>query len=214
MLVPMPPLRPAVVLLCAAVATLAACRAPRVEAPYGTPLGTPAARTSAPGELLLDRGDWLVGDQSALFKVLLTPEGGARPVHAGFVVQRRYREVRGGPVFTMHEVTTLDRDEQVGLVDSLGNAKRFVPRRGGGIDVVPVGNNPSLEANVGAIFQEVRPVVIERTTERRVAFEMLDADRDGYVTLAEWPPSRRGSDPDTNGDGRVDWQEFDAVDRL
>jgi hypothetical protein len=197
-----------------ACAALPGCRAPRVEAPYGELMGTPATRTAAPGELLLDRGDWLVGDQSGLYRVFATPVAGGRPVPVGFVVERRYREVRGGPVFTMHEVTSLDRDEQVGLVDSLGNAKRFVPRRGGGIDVVQVGNNPSLAENVAAILGEVRPVVVERTSERRVAFEMLDADRDGYVTAAEWPSTQRAFDLDRNGDGRVDWQEFDAADRL
>jgi hypothetical protein len=191
---------------------LCACKSPRYEAPYGQPPEAPAVRGAAPGELVLNRGDWLLGDQSAVFKVLAEPREGGRPVHLGYVVARRYREVRGGPDFRMYEVTTLDRDEQVGLVDSLGNAKRFTPRRGGGIDVVDLGNS-HLEASVAAIFDTPRPVTLEATTERRIAFEMLDADRDGYLTPAEWPRSQ-GAEGDANRDGKIDWQEFDRLDRL
>jgi hypothetical protein len=127
---------------------------------------------------------------------------------------RRYREVRGGPHFTMYEVTTLDRDEVVGLVDSLGRARRLTPRRGGGIDSTDLGSN-RLEESVGAILGSVRPVTLERTSERRIAFEMLDADADGYVTPQEWPRSQgAATDADLNRDGRIDWQEFDRLDRL
>jgi hypothetical protein len=166
----------------------------------------------APGELTLDRGDWLLGDQSAVFKVLATEREGL-PRHVGYVVARRYREVRGGPEFTMYEVTSLDRDDQVGLVDSLGRAKKFTPSRAGGLDATDLGAS-TLEASVGAIFGLVRPVVLERTTERRIAFEMLDANHDGGLSAEEWPRSQGREDADRNRDGAVDFAEFDALDRL
>jgi hypothetical protein len=196
----------------AAALALGACKSPRgFVPPYGqAPL--PTASRPGPGEMVLDRGDWLLGDQSAVYRVLAQEREGP-PTHVGYVVSRRYREVRGGPVFTMHEVTSLDRDDQLGLVDSLGRAKKFTPRIGGGIDVVELGAN-TLEASVGAIFGLVRPVTLERTTERRIAFEMLDANKDGGLSPQEWPRAHGREDADRNRDGVVDFAEFDAIDRL
>ena len=209
----MTPHRTVSVALLGALLALGACKSPRYVPPYGQAPVTPATRAPAPGELMLDRGDWLLGDESAVWKVLVEPREG-RPNHVGFLVQRRYREVRGGPEFPMYEVTTLDRGEQVGLIDSLGNAKKFSPRRGGGIDVTDLGNG-TLETSVGAILGTVRPVVHEKTTERRLAFEMLDANGDGSLSPAEWPRSSGASkDADRNHDGKVDFAEFDAIDRL
>src|SRR5688572_12067944 len=93
-------------------AAFAGCKSPRVEAPFGPAPMTPATLAPAPGEIVLDRGNWLVGDQCDVWKVLVEPREG-RPVHLGYVVRRQYREVRGGPQFAMYEVTSHDRGDQV-----------------------------------------------------------------------------------------------------
>ena len=114
----------------------------------------------------------------------------------------------------MYEVSTLDREEIIGTVDSLGNAIRFRPRRGGGIDTEKVGNN-TLPLSVQAIFDTVRPVTLVATTERALAFEALDLNKDGMLDEKEFPrvKERIGS-PDRNKDGKVDPQEFEAADDL
>jgi hypothetical protein len=159
----------------------------------------------------LSRGDWLVGEQAALYAALEHPFQGA-PVRIGYVSERHYREVRGGPILTMYEVYGLDRTNAVGLVDGLGNAKRFRPRRGGGIDVESLGSAP-LPLSVQAILGTTHPVTLERTSERALAFEALDKNGDKVLDATEYPRlSTKVSNPDTNRDGKVDFQEFMAAD--
>ncbi len=196
----------------AAVAALglAGCRARPAGTEYSVPtLGAPV------GAMSLDRGAWLVGTTKGLWEVTVpgdTPS--SKPVRIGYVTAREHREVRGGPAFTVYEVTGLDRSSPVGIVDSLGNAKRFKPRVNGHQEVEDAGNS-TLNFSVQAIFETLKPVTLTATTERKLAFELLDADGNGTLDATEFPAigARRGS-PDTNRDGKVDWNEFDADDDL
>jgi hypothetical protein len=167
------------------------------------------------GTVSLNRGDWVVGQTKGVWKVEAQPAtSNAAPERLGYVTARLYREVRGGPTFTMYEVSTLDRAEIVGTVDSLGNAQRFRPRRDGGIDTEKMGNN-TLALSVQAIFGTMRPVTLVATTERALAFEALDLDKDGLLDATEFPRvADRMISPDRNRDGKVDPQEFDAADDL
>ena len=81
-------------------------------------------------------------------------------------------------------------------------------------DVEDAGNS-TLPLSVQAIFQTLKPVTLTSTSERKLAFELLDADGNGTLDATEFPAitARRGS-PDTNHDGKVDWNEFDADDNL
>ncbi len=198
-------------------ATAACTKTPRYRAGGGIPAakeGPGLPGSTAVGEMSLNRGDWLVGETSGIWKVLADSGGGTPPQPIGHLVARHYREMRGGPVFTMYEVTTLDRHEHVGMIDALGNAIRFVPRRQGGYDSVPAGNS-TLEFNVQAIFDTLRPITLEPTSERRLAFEGLDANHDGGLSAEEWPRVKETNPRvDRNGDGKVDYQEFDAIDSL
>jgi hypothetical protein len=174
-----------------------------------------AIRAAPVGDFSLDRGDWLVGTQTGVWMATVpneTPSG--PPVRIGYVVARSHRQVRGGPAFTVYEVTGLDRSRPIGMVDALGNAKRFKPRRDGHVEVEDAGN-ASLALSVGAVFETSKPVTLEPTTERRLAFELLDADKNGHLDALEYPTvkAQRGS-PDTNRDGTVDWSEFDAADQI
>lgn len=199
---------------------LAAC-ARRSGAVYPEP--TPFAVAVPVGDMSLDRGGWIVGQQKGVWKVTQEVMGKA-PLLLGYVVAREHREVRGGPTFTMYEVTTTDRKDVVGSVDSLGNATRFVPGRNGSVERVPVGNN-RLDLSVAAIFDTVRPIELVPTTERALAIEALftsyDKDGDGQITRSddldknEFPPQpeqiKRFLAADANRDGRVDRTEFEST---
>jgi|GEM_PF-3430393 len=195
----------------AAVAALglAGCRS-RAGTEYTVPT------TLAPiGATSLDRGAWLIGNATGLWTVTVpgdTPS--SKPVRIGYVTARAHRQVRGGPAFTIHEVSGLDRDTPVGIVDSLGNAKRFKPLRNGHQEVEDAGNG-TLSFAVQAIFETTKPVTLTATSERQLAFELLDADGNGTLDEKEFPAIKatRGS-PDTNRDGKIDWNEFDADDDL
>lgn len=196
-----------------AAAALAGCQNRRAGAPYTLPSVGPDAVPV--GALSLDRGGWVVGQQTGLKEVLVPGDlPGSAPKRLGFVTTRSHRQVRGGPAFTVHEVSRVDRDDVVGIVDALGNAKRFRPQRDGRIEVEPAGNN-TLERSVQAIFETTQPITLVATSERRLAFETLDRDRNGTLDADEYPriKAKRGS-PDTNRDGVVDWNEFDADDDL
>lgn len=175
------------------------------------------------GDLSLDRGGWIVGQQKGVWKVTQEVQAQA-PTLLGYVVAREHREVRGGPTFTMYEVTTTDRKDVIGFVDSLGNATRFVPGRNGTIEKVPVGNN-RLDLSVASIFDTVRPVTLVKTTERALAIEALfaswDKDGDGLITRTEDPVTNEyPAQPaqikqflaaDANRDGKIDRTEFEAT---
>jgi hypothetical protein len=163
--------------------------------------------------LRLDRGDWLVSEGSEIWKVY-EGQPGALPRQIGYLVGRDYRQMRGGRSHRMYTVTTMNRREDVGRIDHLGRAYRFEPSRNAGFDEVDAGMN-SLENNVGAIFQTPRPIHLERTTERRLAFEALDRDGDGLLQPEEISVhGDRLRDADRNADGVVDFGEFDALDVL
>ena len=172
--------------------------------------------TAAPvGAMSLDRGAWLVGTTTGIFTVTVpgdTPS--SKPVRIGYVTARSHRQVRGGPAFTVYEVSGLERDTAVGIVDSLGNAKRFKPRANGHQEVEDAGNS-TLSFSVQSIFETPKPVTLTATSERQLAFEALDADGNGTLDEKEFPAIKaaRGS-PDTNRDGKIDWNEFDADDDL
>jgi hypothetical protein len=206
-----PFLRRSLAVLAAACALVGCAKSPR----YASGAGLPAASSGPgqpgnPSEWTVNRGDWLVGDQIGVWKVVAEGEGGKPPETIGYVTARNYREVRGGPTFTLREVTTLDRDDVIGMIDSLGNAYRYLPRRHGGADPQSVGHN-TLELSVQAIFGTMRSVTLEATSERKIAFELLDANHDGGITKEEWPSAPAH---DRNKDGKVDFNEFDAADRL
>lgn len=191
--------------LCLAVAALATtgCRS---QVRRGTP-GEIPVRGMAP-----DRGDWLVGRHEKIYRVLEESATGAAAKHVGYLVERSYREVRGGPAFTHWEVTTLDRHEVIGTVDALGNAVRIKPGIAGDLDFVPVGNN-TLPLGVQAIFDTMRPVRLEETSERSIAFALLDKNHDGALDATEFPRLKdRVGGPDRNGDGTVDRNEFEDAD--
>lgn len=162
----------------------------------------------------IDRGDWMVSTGSKVYKVVEQAQPNRPPRHAGYLEERRYRQRRGGPEFTIYSVTTLDRKEQVGHIGPMGRAYRYEPTRNGSFQKIELPSN-TLERNVQAILQVGQAVRLENTTERRLAFERLDADGDGVLQAAEtrsFGASVAGAD--RNGDGVVDFEEFDAVDVL
>jgi hypothetical protein len=176
------------------------------------PAGSSGGRLATGSSMSLNRGDWLVGENYEVHLVLAEPQGAGAPERLGYVITKRYREMRGGPEFTMHEVTGLDRENAVGMVDALGNATRFALGPDGSVESVPAGNN-ALVLGVQAIFQTTRPITLEKTTERALAFEAMDGNRDGYLDRAEFPRlADRVGNPDRNRDGRVDAQEFETAD--
>jgi hypothetical protein len=195
--------------LLAAAAAGGACssrgRAPRSEGP--------ASPLTEPGEWSLNRGDWRRSEQTGVWTVMEQQrEGPAKRI--GYVTEMHYQELRGGPVLAVFEVYGLDRRERIGQVDALGNAVKFVPIRNRGVESVPAGN-ASLELSVGAIFGTVRPITLERTTEHALAFEALDVNHDGRLDKSEFPRLLdKFHNPDTNKDGFLDPQEFDAADAL
>ena len=52
------------------------------------------------------------------------------PEHIGFLVEKQYRQARGGPSFHMYSITTRNRDEQIGHIDQLGRAWRYEKKAG------------------------------------------------------------------------------------
>lgn len=161
----------------------------------------------------IDRGGWMVSQQSKVYKVYES-QMGLPERHVGYVMANSYKQVRGGPAFPMQVVTTLDRNDQIGHVDSLGRAVRYEPQRDGTFRNEPVGTG-TLEDGVAAIFGTNRAVRLEATSERRLAFEALDVDGNGLLTPDESASfGDRIQGADTNGDGGVDFAEFDIVDTL
>ncbi len=179
------------------------------------------ARSS--GNFAVNRGDWLVGKETGVWKVL-AEQGSGAPKRIGYVTSSNHRELRGGPAFEMYEVTALDRKTVVGSIDSLGNAVRFAPSRNT-VEAIPVGNN-RLDLSVQAIFDLVKPVMLEKTTERDLAVEVVfnsydhngngiierdekDADKNEYPTVPE--ELKRFIKADANKDGKLDQTEFQAT---
>jgi hypothetical protein len=161
----------------------------------------------------LDRGDWEVEVGSSVWKVYETQRA-APARHRGYLVAKRYRQARGGPDYTIYTVTTLNRREVRGRVDQVGRAWRYVPRRDMGFDQESVGAN-TLENNVAAILGLPEAAELRETTERRLAFEALDRNKDGLLQMDELRVhGDRVARADTNRDGLVDFAEFDAIDVL
>jgi hypothetical protein len=162
----------------------------------------------------IDRGDWMVNRGSKVFKVMAHGQANRPPQHVGFVEQRAYRQRRGGPEFTMYQVSTQDRKEQVGHIDQMGRAYRYEPQRNGTFNKVALGTS-TLELSVQGILNSSLYVTFEATTERRLAFEALDANSDGKLENAETSSfGSRIAEADRNRDGAVDFEEFKAIEVL
>ncbi len=200
-----PASRLALALLVTAVIPLNGCRS------RGAPAESGVAAATSP-RLTLDRGDWLVGRRERIYRALEESGIGGAAKPLGFVTERSYREVRGGPAFSHWEVTTLDRNDVIGTVDALGNATRIEPGVAGQLNFVPAGNN-TLILGVQAIFRAVNPIRLVETSERAIAFDALDANHDGMLDASEFPRLHdRVGNPDKNGDGKVDRNEFEDAD--
>ncbi|MDJ0976372.1 MAG: EF-hand domain-containing protein [Planctomycetota bacterium] len=160
----------------------------------------------------LDRGDWMVNKQTKIWKVSVDQSlQNMPPKHVGYLVGKRYRQMRGGPEFQMYTVTSLNRNEQLGHIDSVGRAVRYEPRRNRGFTEVPVGAG-TLENNVAAIFDTLERVTLEPTTQKRLAFEALDVNGDGLLQPAEMERyGDRIRSADSNRDGLVDFEEFATI---
>ena len=164
--------------------------------------------------LRLDRSDWMVNQATHISNVLAVRAPNRPPEHVGYLIERRYRKMRGGPEFSVFTVTGLNRDDQLGHIDQLGQAYRYEPRRNGTFDTVSVGSN-TRERNVQAILDTQDRITLTPTSERRIAFNALDANGDGLLQLAETQSfGDRITTADRNGDGVVDFAEFDAIDTL
>jgi hypothetical protein len=163
----------------------------------------------------LDRGDWMVNQRTRIWKVQIArPQENLPPRHAGYVIGRNYKQMRGGPAFQMYSVTTLNRNEQIGHIDSIGRATRYAPRRNLGFEEVDLGAN-SMTNNIAAIFDTPNVVSLEATTERQLAFEALDRNGDGGLTRDEVERyGDRIANADSNRDGKVDLEEFKAIEVL
>jgi len=161
----------------------------------------------------LDRGDWMVDRHTRVWRVL--EEQPDRPAaQIGYLVRCQYRQARGGPPYSLYTVTTMNRRERIGRIDQMGRAHRFVPRRNLAFAEIDEGAG-TLETNVGAIFQTREPIILEETTERRIAFELLDQNGDGYLMGEELATvGDRIANADHDGDERIDFGEFDAIDQL
>ena len=179
----------------------------------GQPGFTERAPLVEPLASRIDRGGWMVSDQARVWKVMES-QMGLPERHIGYVVGANYRQVRGGPAFKMYKVTTLDREDQIGHVDALGRAVRYEPQRDGTFRPEPMGTN-ELPESVAAIFATSRPVRLEETSERRLAFEAMDLDGNGLLTPEETAGfGERLQQADANADGGVDFEEFDRIDAL
>lgn len=163
----------------------------------------------------LDRGDWMVNQRTQIWKVKVDQSlANMPPKHVGYVVGKRYRQMRGGPEFQMYTVTSLNRNEQLGHIDSVGRAVRYEPRRNRGFNEVPVGTG-TLENSVAAIFDTLERVTLERTTQKRLAFEALDVNGDGLLQPEEMQRyGDRITSADANRDGLVDFEEFETIEIL
>lgn len=199
--------------LCAVSAlVLAGCQS-RTVLPTGLPTVTrPNDATNL--VMRMDRGDWMVNQGSKVYKVVAASAPNRPPRHIGYVEERLYRQMRGGPEFTIYVVTTLDRREQIGKIDQLGRAIRYEPQRNGTFQQVDVGTN-TREMSVAAIFDTLDRITLSPVSERRLAFEAIDLNGDGLLQANETSSlGDRVTGADTNGDGVVDFEEFDAVDIL
>lgn len=199
----------------AALAALVAagCQtAPQTSVPAGPTTSDDNARIARSLDPL---ANWQVNPDHDVWKVLISRSiDGLPPKHAGYLVRRQYRKSRRAPVHEVYEVTTINRNQVVGQIDGLGRAVRFEPRRNAGVERVDVGVN-TLENSVGAIFDTTERITLEKTSERSIAFERMD--RDGNGVLGRDEVDRYGASilrADANGDGKIDRNEFNAIDRF
>ena len=163
--------------------------------------------------MTLDRGDWTVSRRTAVWKVQES-QVNAPPKTIGYLVKRKYRQMRGGPEYYMFQVTTTNRREEIGRIDQMGRAWRYQPQRNHGFEEIDEGTH-DLEIGLAAIFQTRRKITLEETTERALAFELLDRDGSGFLEKNEVAPhGDRLAGADRNGDGLVGFDEFDALDVL
>ena len=110
----------------------------QVTACCGTPCPPPPERTLSIGcveskdALRLDRGDWQVSRRTAVWKVLASRPD-SPPVLVGYVTQRKYRQLRGGPEYAIYEVSRLNREVQRlrGASQSQGAAINRLGRQSG-----------------------------------------------------------------------------------
>ncbi len=192
---------------------LAAITLPACSSKIGSPL--PLAKSERDSVAVrLDRGDWMVNQQTKTYKVMASGQANRPPEHIGFVEEREYRQARGGPNFRMFSVTKRNRSQQIGHIDQLGRAYRYEPRRNGTFDKVAIGTN-SLELNVQAIFETNDDITLQAASKRRLAYEALDDNGDGVLQPAEARAfGGQIGGADSNGDGIIDFEEFAAVDPL
>lgn len=166
----------------------------------------------------MDTSDWLERQGGEVWRVMeaRTVNGETRPSkHIGYLEARDYRQGRGGPTLRLYEVTSLDRKEILGRIDSLGRVTRYEPVRNGTFQEIPVTPAGRLEDDVGAIFASLQVISLEATSERRIAFARIDKDGNGVLTQDELLGMGTViSDADANGDKQVDYAEFDKIDRL
>lgn len=194
-----------------AVMVVAGCQSRDCPPPPRRALSIGCIESNAPFEL--DRGDWMVSRRTAVWNVMKAREG-RPPVRVGYLVERTYRQVRGGPEYTMYDVTTLNRREKIGRIDQLGRAWRYEPQHNAGFEEFDEGIS-DLERGVADIFRTKRTITLEKTTERRLAFEVFDRDDSGFLEVEE--VARHGDRlrrADTDGDSRVDFEEFDKIPTL
>lgn len=178
----------------------------------------PPAPSGADIARRIDRSDLMVRQGSDIWRVLeaRTVNGETRPPkHIGYVHAKDYRQGRGGPVLRLHEVTSLNRSEVLGRIDSIGRVTRYEPVRNGTFNEVALTPAGGLEDNVGAIFGSSSTITLEATTERRIAFDVLDTDDNGLLSSVELGGlGTRIAAADANGDQQVDFAEFDSIDAL
>jgi hypothetical protein len=192
-----------------ALLALGACAGSRTCAP---PCGSPCGDSHGVFARLATN-DWLVSQRADLWKIVEEAPPAA-PRHVGFVVAREYRQEAGATTYRIYTVTGRDRRNELGHVDQMGRAVRYVPVRGGGIDRVDVGQG-TLQDSVAAILDTTNRIVLEQTSERRLAFEALDRNGSGVLEQPEMAAAgARVASADRNRDGVVDFGEFDALDVL